>query len=91
MCGRFTNKLSWREMVELYDITAPGPALNWPARYNVTPTQDVPIVRMEEGADPQALLKEAAARLRLRRFEIVEPSLHQIFVQTVTADGKEAA
>ena len=48
-------------------------------------------IRMSDGADPQALLREAAARLRIRRFEIVEPSLHQIFVETVTADGEEAA
>jgi ABC-2 type transport system ATP-binding protein len=48
-------------------------------------------VRLEDGADPQALLREAAARLRIRRFEIVEPSLHDIFVATVTQHGKEAA
>jgi ABC-2 type transport system ATP-binding protein len=48
-------------------------------------------VRLREGTDPQPLLREAAERLRLRRFEIVEPSLHDIFVETVTGHGKEAA
>jgi ABC-2 type transport system ATP-binding protein len=48
-------------------------------------------VRLEMGADPQPLLREAAARLRVRRFEIVEPSLHDIFVETVTGRGEEAA
>jgi ABC-2 type transport system ATP-binding protein len=48
-------------------------------------------VRLEDGADPQPLLREAAARLRVRRFEIVEPSLHDIFVETVTGKGEEAA
>ena len=48
-------------------------------------------VRLKDGADPQPLLHEAAKRLKLRRFEIVEPSLHDIFVETVTRDGKEAA
>jgi len=48
-------------------------------------------VRMHEGADPQPLLREAAERLRVRRFEIVEPSLHDIFVETVKQHGKEAA
>jgi len=48
-------------------------------------------LRLEAGSDPQPLLREAAARLRLRRFEIVEPSLHDIFVETVTRHGKEAA
>jgi ABC-2 type transport system ATP-binding protein len=48
-------------------------------------------VRLEDGCDPQPLLREASSRLRLRRFEIVEPSLHDIFVETVTSHGKEAA
>ena len=48
-------------------------------------------VRLCDGADPQPLLLEAAARLRLRRFEIVEPSLHDIFVETVTRHDREAA
>jgi ABC-2 type transport system ATP-binding protein len=48
-------------------------------------------LRLREGADPQALLQAAAARLRLRRFEIVEPSLHDIFVETVKGHDREAA
>jgi len=47
-------------------------------------------VRLLEGADPQLLLREAAARLRLSRFEIVEPSLHEIFVDQVTPHGDAA-
>jgi ABC-2 type transport system ATP-binding protein len=42
-------------------------------------------VRMTPDADPQLILREAAARLRLSRFEIVEPSLRDIFVERVTA------
>jgi ABC-2 type transport system ATP-binding protein len=48
-------------------------------------------VRLQEGTDPQPLLHETARRLKLRRFEIVEPSLHDIFVETVTNHGKQAA
>jgi ABC-2 type transport system ATP-binding protein len=48
-------------------------------------------VRLADGADAQPLLRAAAERLRLRRFEIVEPSLHDIFVETVKGHGKEAA
>ena len=48
-------------------------------------------VRLQDGADPQPLLQEAAKRLKLRRFEIVEPSLHDIFIETVTGHGKEMA
>ena len=46
-------------------------------------------IQMHEGADPQKVLKEATARLRVSRFEIVEPSLHDIFVESVTAHGQE--
>ena len=42
-------------------------------------------VRLRDGHDAQALLREAAARLKLRRFEIVEPSLHDIFVAAVAS------
>jgi ABC-2 type transport system ATP-binding protein len=48
-------------------------------------------IRMREGADPQRILREASARLVIRRFEIVEPSLHDIFVETVKSSEREAA
>jgi len=48
-------------------------------------------IRLAPGSDPQGILREAAARLRLSRFEIVEPSLHDIFVEAVTAHGVAAA
>jgi ABC-2 type transport system ATP-binding protein len=48
-------------------------------------------IKMAEGTDPQAILREAAARLRVSRFEVVEPSLHDIFVEQVTAGGEAAA
>jgi ABC-2 type transport system ATP-binding protein len=38
------------------------------------------------GADPQAILHAVAARVRVRRFELVEPSLRDIFVGQVTAN-----
>jgi ABC-2 type transport system ATP-binding protein len=47
-------------------------------------------IRVADGCDPQPLLQEIAGRLRVRRFEIVEPSLHHIFVETVTRHGEEA-
>jgi ABC-2 type transport system ATP-binding protein len=48
-------------------------------------------IRMADGADPHTILAEAAPRLRVSRFEIVEPSLHDIFVEQVTAAGQDAA
>ena len=47
-------------------------------------------IRLAEGSDPQSILSAAAARLRLSRFEIVEPSLHDIFIEEVTSHGAAA-
>jgi ABC-2 type transport system ATP-binding protein len=48
-------------------------------------------IRLAEGGSPQELLQAAAARLRISRFEIVEPSLHDIFVEQVTKHAAESA
>jgi ABC-2 type transport system ATP-binding protein len=43
-------------------------------------------VALRDGADPQALLQELVrAGIRLRRFEIAEPTLEQIFIERVGA------
>jgi ABC-2 type transport system ATP-binding protein len=40
-------------------------------------------VRLRDGADPQDLLRVLVERVRVRAFEIKQPSLHEIFVQLV--------
>jgi len=40
-------------------------------------------VRLKEHGDAQKLLHEASAKARIFRFELVEPSLEEIFIQTV--------
>jgi ABC-2 type transport system ATP-binding protein len=47
-------------------------------------------VEMEllEGASPQALLKCLVGQVSVRRFEVVSPSLHKIFVELVGGTGK---
>ena len=40
-------------------------------------------VRLAPGVDTQELLREVAQRARVHRFEVVEPSLHEIFVEVV--------
>ncbi len=40
-------------------------------------------IKLKDGADSQALLHAAAERARIYRFELVEPSLEEIFIQTV--------
>lgn len=41
-------------------------------------------LKLKDGADPNAILKEAAGRLRIQKFEIAEPSIHDIFVAQVS-------
>jgi ABC-2 type transport system ATP-binding protein len=39
--------------------------------------------RLNPGADSQDLLREAMSRVRVNRFELMEPSLEEIFIETV--------
>ena len=42
MCGRFTNRLTWREIVALYRLSVPAqPERNLPGRYNICPTDTI--------------------------------------------------
>lgn len=45
---------------------------------------------MEDGADPQALLAAIAPKMKIRRFEIMEPSLHEIFIRAVGTTSEHA-
>jgi putative SOS response-associated peptidase YedK len=47
MCGRFTQRYTWREVHDLYDLT--GAARNLQAHYNVAPTDTVEVVRTADG------------------------------------------
>jgi ABC-2 type transport system ATP-binding protein len=49
-------------------------------------------IELARGADPQALLRRlVAAGAAITRFELVQPSLHQIFLQKVGATGFRGA
>src|SRR5476651_2122644 len=41
MCGRFTYRLTWPEIVKLYRLTLDHPARNTQARYNICPTTTI--------------------------------------------------
>jgi ABC-2 type transport system ATP-binding protein len=41
-------------------------------------------IKLGPGADPQAILRAASEKLRITKFEVVEPSLHDIFIERVT-------
>jgi len=53
MCGRFTNKLTWQEIHDLYDITNDDYRPNLRPNYNIAPTHIVPVIR--PGADGHEL------------------------------------
>ena len=47
---------------------------------------------LKEGTDPQAVLQAIVGKLSIRRFDLREPSLHEIFIKTVgTEHGLEEA
>lgn len=59
MCGRFTHKLSWTDIVRLYRLTDPEPPQGWSARYNLAPSQIAPVIRRnpDTGARELAMLR----------------------------------
>ena len=58
MCGRFTQKLTWRQIHELYSPSGPGLPLNLQPRYNGAPAQDFAACRLEDDGN------RAVAQLR---------------------------
>ncbi len=55
MCGRFTQRFSWREIHELLDLI--GTPANLAPRYNVAPGQQVATVRAEDGGRRLAMTR----------------------------------
>src|SRR5215470_13871366 len=49
MCGRYTYKLTWEEIVALYRLTLDQTPRNIQPRYNVCPTTDVDVVVSNDG------------------------------------------
>jgi ABC-2 type transport system ATP-binding protein len=47
-------------------------------------------IRLHAGSDPQALLRAAAEKLRILKFEVVAPTLHNIFIETVEGEREHA-
>jgi putative SOS response-associated peptidase YedK len=49
MCGRFTVKMTWAEIVALYKLTVDRPPHNLQPRYNVCPTDPIDVVTERDG------------------------------------------
>jgi SOS response associated peptidase (SRAP) len=54
MCGRFTYRLTWPELVRLYRLTLDAPARNTQPRYNICPTTPIDAV-IERGGKRELL------------------------------------
>jgi putative SOS response-associated peptidase YedK len=67
MCGRYSITTPAEAMRRLFGFASPLP--NWPARYNVAPTQSVPIVRLARAAAGASSERE----LVLARWGLVPP------------------
>ncbi len=46
-------------------------------------------LRLKDGADPRRVLAAAAGRVAVQKFEIAEPSIHDIFIEQVSGGGDE--
>ncbi len=46
-------------------------------------------IYLEDGLDPQQFLSQLVGKLTVRRFDLREPSLHEIFVRSVGGNGHE--
>ena len=57
MCGRFTQRYTWREVVAFSRLAMPAPALNLRPRYNLAPSQRAAVVRAEDGERRLAMLR----------------------------------
>ena len=49
MCGRYTNKLTWAEIVALYRLTLDAPPHNLQPRFNGCPTDPIDVVTERDG------------------------------------------
>lgn len=59
MCGRFTNLMTWAEIVALYGLmNVAEPQPGWKPKYNAAPTQRLPVLRLSaDGHRDLSLLK----------------------------------
>jgi ABC-2 type transport system ATP-binding protein len=67
-----------------------GSLADLPGVVNVTDFGRCQDLRMERGSDPQQLLAQLMQRGRVRHFEIMQPTLHDIFVRIARPAAEDA-
>lgn len=49
MCGRFSNRFTWKELHDLYEAFLTGAPSSWTPKFNIAPTTEIPVIRFLEG------------------------------------------
>jgi putative SOS response-associated peptidase YedK len=49
MCGRYSNRYTWRELVELYRLSHGFDESDWEPKFNIAPTTQIPVIRFIDG------------------------------------------
>ena len=49
MCGRFSNRFTWKELHELYRAFLDSKPSDWTPKFNVAPTTQIPVLRYVDG------------------------------------------
>ena len=88
--GRLVLEGSMREVKQQYPrnrvilyFTGPNTFLQHPSIEEFKTYGDLAEIKLKPGGNAQKLLQQAAAVATIYRFEMVEPSLEEIFIQTV--------
>ena len=50
MCGRFSEKYTWKELHDLYSLTYGFVDADWRPKFNIAPTTQIPVIRFIDGA-----------------------------------------
>lgn len=57
MCGRYSDRYTWRELYELYKLTYGEKDGDWEPKFNIAPTTQIPVIRSLEGGRRMDLMR----------------------------------
>jgi putative SOS response-associated peptidase YedK len=92
MCGRYTHRHTWPEIVALYRLTQPAVAPNdFGPRYNIAPTQRALVVREQDGKRQAAMLRWGLIPFWVRDAKIAYKTINARGETVATAPSFRAA
>lgn len=57
MCGRYSNRYTWRELYELYRLSYGYQESDWEPKFNIAPTTQIPVIRFVDGERRMDLMR----------------------------------